>query len=354
MMTPIEGAQAACGMFNIWPNYSLCRTMRISVEDAEHTLIVRFFATLTDSQFEALQALGGDFHKNSAAQALGCKPKDVTTRQRTIAKNASFFRMYSSRRWMLESPKARALVTCATPNCKGSVERPLPCIYCEHCCYEQLGDEIEQRPLGGLRQALADAETVLRVAHGTEEHQASYAEAYGILSQAARIAMETAGTFRAYPTPVEGHVEYVVRLCVKCGKPVERERECYVSPTCYACLPPPEPLPIALNSRRYDPPLKNYMRWNGTAWIPEPVPIRRSTMAEGHSYAPWSDDQVASLNAYQEAGVMHPFTGERKPDGSETILIATQAGWVEELGGSVVQKWAHAWMANWAWKGERS
>jgi len=33
-------------------------------------------------------------------------------------------------------------------------------------------------------------------------------------------------------------------LCVKCGKPVEHERECYYHPTCYACLPPPTPLEI--------------------------------------------------------------------------------------------------------------
>lgn len=33
-------------------------------------------------------------------------------------------------------------------------------------------------------------------------------------------------------------------LCVECGKPVEHARECYGSPTCYACLPPPEPLPV--------------------------------------------------------------------------------------------------------------
>jgi len=32
--------------------------------------------------------------------------------------------------------------------------------------------------------------------------------------------------------------------CVQCGKPVEKERHCYALPTCYACLPPPPPLPI--------------------------------------------------------------------------------------------------------------
>jgi len=31
-------------------------------------------------------------------------------------------------------------------------------------------------------------------------------------------------------------------LCEKCGKPVEANRECYVTPICYACLPPPPPL----------------------------------------------------------------------------------------------------------------
>lgn len=34
------------------------------------------------------------------------------------------------------------------------------------------------------------------------------------------------------------------KICVDCGKPVEERRECYVIPTCYACLPPPPPLPI--------------------------------------------------------------------------------------------------------------
>ena len=34
-------------------------------------------------------------------------------------------------------------------------------------------------------------------------------------------------------------------LCRKCGKPVEHKRECYVTPLCYDCLPPPPPIPIA-------------------------------------------------------------------------------------------------------------
>lgn len=32
--------------------------------------------------------------------------------------------------------------------------------------------------------------------------------------------------------------------CNSCGKLVEQARRCYAIPTCFACLPPPEPLPI--------------------------------------------------------------------------------------------------------------
>jgi hypothetical protein len=32
--------------------------------------------------------------------------------------------------------------------------------------------------------------------------------------------------------------------CVSCGGPVEPERHDYAQPTCYRCLPPPEPLPV--------------------------------------------------------------------------------------------------------------
>lgn len=33
-------------------------------------------------------------------------------------------------------------------------------------------------------------------------------------------------------------------LCHICGKPAEEQRRCWANPTCYACLPPPPPLPI--------------------------------------------------------------------------------------------------------------
>ena len=66
--------------------------------------------------------------------------------------------------------------------------------------------------------------------------------------------------------------------------------------------------------------------------------------------APWTDDQVASLNGWQKCGWVHPFTGTRGPHGEETVLIATRDGWIEKEGGPVVQTWAHDFMVNWAWK----
>lgn len=61
--------------------------------------------------------------------------------------------------------------------------------------------------------------------------------------------------------------------------------------------------------------------------------------------APWTSEQVENLNEYQVSGFFHPFTSM---DG--LTLIATEAGWVEEAGGRVVQDWAHKWMADGSWR----
>ena len=61
--------------------------------------------------------------------------------------------------------------------------------------------------------------------------------------------------------------------------------------------------------------------------------------------APWTAEQVESLNEYQEALVFHPFTSE-----AGELLIATEAGWVERVGGPVVQDWAHPWMVDGSWR----
>ena len=62
-------------------------------------------------------------------------------------------------------------------------------------------------------------------------------------------------------------------------------------------------------------------------------------------FTPWTEEQVAGLNRMQTSSALHPFTGEPGPNGEETVLIATQDGWIEREGGPVVQTWAWRWMA---------
>jgi len=68
------------------------------------------------------------------------------------------------------------------------------------------------------------------------------------------------------------------------------------------------------------------------------------------SYAPWTEDEVKSLNAFQESGFVHPFTCN-KESGFKHDLTATRDGWVcNECGTMVQQDWAHTWMADWSWQ----
>lgn len=64
--------------------------------------------------------------------------------------------------------------------------------------------------------------------------------------------------------------------------------------------------------------------------------------------APWTPEQVAGLNAYQDCGWVHPFTCA-----CGAALEATEDGWTcngswhfdrEEGAFPVVQTWAHAFM----------
>lgn len=69
--------------------------------------------------------------------------------------------------------------------------------------------------------------------------------------------------------------------------------------------------------------------------------------------APFTPDQVASLNAYQVAGIMHPFTcGGGQARGHNGIrLIAAEDGWhCASDTCDYRQDWAHAFMADWSWK----
>jgi hypothetical protein len=53
---------------------------------------------------------------------------------------------------------------------------------------------------------------------------------------------EGGGQLRKQAAPSPDNLDSFVR-CRQCGKPVEKVRECYATPVCYACLPPPPPLP---------------------------------------------------------------------------------------------------------------
>jgi len=71
----------------------------------------------------------------------------------------------------------------------------------------------------------------------------------------------------------------------------------------------------------------------------------------GHALAPFTPDQVESLNGYQVAEVFHPFTCGN--DSSHFVLIAEPAGWVC-LDCDYTQNWAHEWMADWSWRTHRA
>lgn len=71
-----------------------------------------------------------------------------------------------------------------------------------------------------------------------------------------------------------------------------------------------------------------------------------------HLFPPWTDEQVQSLNAYQRAGFMHPFTcpnrsdGQHRNDGSDlgTLVAGTDGWWCRDC--EYTQRWAHAFMAD--------
>lgn len=66
--------------------------------------------------------------------------------------------------------------------------------------------------------------------------------------------------------------------------------------------------------------------------------------------APFTEEQVASLNDFQRAGVMHEFTCRRRDDHQgEGILRATVEGWVcDEC--DYTQSWAFSFMADRSWE----
>lgn len=75
-------------------------------------------------------------------------------------------------------------------------------------------------------------------------------------------------------------------------------------------------------------------------------------------WAPFTPDQVMSLNEFQASGLMHPFTCPHRREGAhleytsdfpEDVLHATVDGWVCTVC-DYTQSWAHLFMADWTWK----
>jgi hypothetical protein len=61
--------------------------------------------------------------------------------------------------------------------------------------------------------------------------------------------------------------------------------------------------------------------------------------------APWNEDQVKSLNDFQQFSNLHPFTCS-----CHATLVATPNGWNCPDGCSVSQDWCWDMMSDWTWK----
>jgi ribosomal protein S27AE len=72
-----------------------------------------------------------------------------------------------------------------------------------------------------------------------------------------------------------------------------------------------------------------------------------------HIEAPFTEDQVKSLNGYQKSGYCHPFTCGNdkcpKPRFEHSILVAKSDGWHCPRC-AYTQTWAHKFMADGSWK----
>ena len=79
--------------------------------------------------------------------------------------------------------------------------------------------------------------------------------------------------------------------------------------------------------------------------------------------APFSPEQVASLNAYQSSGRMHPFTcAGNRHDGVHRAYQAEHGGDLGQLVATETgcpvcastQDWAWLWMSDWSWRGSKT
>lgn len=62
----------------------------------------------------------------------------------------------------------------------------------------------------------------------------------------------------------------------------------------------------------------------------------------------FTDDQCDSFNAYQAAGIMHPFTCGNNHDGERELVARADGLFCPTC--DYVQDWAHGWQLDWSWK----
>lgn len=69
------------------------------------------------------------------------------------------------------------------------------------------------------------------------------------------------------------------------------------------------------------------------------------------SFAPWTSQQVTSLNDFQLSGVFHPFTCPNRAEGHvrDGELVATPLGWTCPSC-AYHQDWAHPAMVDGSWR----
>lgn len=65
--------------------------------------------------------------------------------------------------------------------------------------------------------------------------------------------------------------------------------------------------------------------------------------------APFTPEQVESLNGYQSSGVMHEFTCGVGGHSHGRLRATVDGWWCDFQGCDYTQDWAHAFMANGAW-----
>lgn len=87
----------------------------------------------------------------------------------------------------------------------------------------------------------------------------------------------------------------------------------------------------------------------GTPWFRDVANTIEKTIL-----APWTDEQVTSLNEFQTMGFMHPFTCRVGSSHGPGYLLATTNGWqCTEKNCDYNQTWAHAFMVNGEWRNYR-